>query len=98
MTTMIKVLVTSLASGLTLFALAGCAAPVESTDSPEQTEATQEAIGNCSCWGGYVCASNSYETTYDALGCGPFTKPQAASMCRSQCGGKACVDSGWLCP
>ncbi|MEP7121158.1 MAG: hypothetical protein ABJE95_09620 [Byssovorax sp.] len=96
MNTIMKSLVTSLATGLTVFAFSGCAAPVESVDAPEVTEATQEAIGNCSCSGVYSCASDGYELDYFAVGCGIRTKPQAAQLCRTHCGGVACVDSGWI--
>jgi hypothetical protein len=96
MNTMVKGLFAMLASGLTAAALVGCAVPVDSQDPAEETESVQQAVGNCSCAGAYVCASNNYDVSYDQPGCG-LSKPAAASACKSHCGNVACRDTGWIC-
>jgi hypothetical protein len=83
------------ASTCAIFAFAGCS---PAGDSPETAvERDQLASGNCSCGGTYLCTSNGFEIDYAPPGCGAATRPNAASTCKSRCGGVACADSGWVC-
>ena len=55
---------------------------------------TAKAAG-CS-WGYYTCSTTLEQYDYDSVGCGPYTKPQALSICQSSCTGGTCIDSGWF--
>ncbi len=80
-----------------LGAFFGCAPAADSSDPSEATAQTQQAIATCGCDGTYTCTSNGYEIDYSPPGCGSALKTRAASICKSTCGGVACVDTGWVC-
>jgi hypothetical protein len=69
------------------------AAPV---DEPAAVQAPEAQAASCCSFGYYHCSTNlEADADYDPPGCGMYTRPRAASVCRAACG-HACVDSGWL--
>lgn len=70
---------------------------LESTTASDGSDLQSSAYGGSCCYyGDYTCPTNgNIVWDYDVPGCGPITRPTAASRCKAQCG-RACVDSGWL--
>jgi hypothetical protein len=67
------------------------------TSAVDSQAATTESFGgSCCSFGAYTCPTRQLDADfdYDPPGCGIYTKPRAASLCRARCG-QACVDSGW---
>jgi hypothetical protein len=85
------------ASTCALLAFAGCSPAGDASDPVQAVQRDQLSIASCTCWGTYTCTSNGFEIDYAPPRCGAALKPNAASTCKSMCGGVACVDTGWLC-